>query len=63
MLRLSLPSKKNLKKARSNETELWLTTRADARHLQGIPSVLAAIKINALQAMYGENVFKFQAPP
>ena len=41
--------------------ELWHTTKADARHLQGIPGpslVPAVIKIIALQAMYGEDALK-----
>ena len=66
MLRSVVTSKKNLKKAWSRETELWNTTRADARHLQGIPgpnSPLAVMKINVLQAMYGEDAFKPPALP
>ena len=61
MLRLALPSEKNLKKAGSRETELWHMTRANAQQLNGIPRpnlAPAVIKINALQAMYGKDAFK-----
>ena len=61
MLRLVLPSKKNLKRAGSRETKLWHMTRADALRLNGIPgpdSPPAVIKMNALQTIYGKDTFK-----
>ena len=61
MLRSVLLTKHNVKKARRRETELRHTTRVDTRHLQDIPGpnpVLAVIKTNALQAMYGQDAFK-----
>ena len=63
---ISAAFKKNLKKARSRETELWHTSRADAWCLEDIPgpsSVLAVIMINGLQTMYGEDAFKPLAMP
>ena len=66
MLRSVKPSKSIIKKARSREIELWHATRADARHLQGIPGpylVPVVININAMQAMHGEDAFTPPALP
>ena len=66
MLRSALPSKMNLKRAGSRETELWHLIRANVQCLTGIPgpgSAQVVIKINALQAMCGKDAFKPPALP
>ena len=68
MHRSALPFKKSIEKAGSGETEIWYTTRADARCLEendipGPGSAPATIRVNALQAMYGKDAFKPTALP
>ena len=66
MVRYTLPSKKNLKKAGSRQTETCHTTKADAHHhtcVSGPGSAPATIIIDVLQAIYGKDTLKHPAPP
>ena len=68
MLWSALPSMKRVRKASRRETELWYTTTADARclHENNIPgpgSAPATIRVNTLQAMYGQDASNPQFYP
>ena len=61
MLRSAISSKKKVKKAGSQKTELWCTTRIDALAENDMPhsgSAPVSIRMNTPQVMYGEDGFQ-----